>query len=625
MLFGDAPGTQTVASPDRSPRPTAFDSTSPPFSSRSEEFADDEHSSLASITDMAEPLGDQVQEEEVDEAAPRYAGEDTRPTSTKELLGFYAYSFAAEVYVVCGIGSFIPITLEQLAREHGVLQSDKTTPCITSASPKSALVMNAGNGGQCIVTVLGMEVNTASFAMYTFSISVLFQAALVITMSGAADHGHYRKALLLTFAFIGAISTMMFLPVTGNVYLLGSLLAMIGNICFGASFVLLNSFLPLLVRWHPTTHAVHTHTHQDPVEDMTAHDSTPLLLPPPQETSLSPASPAAASPQLQLSTKISSYGVSIGYLAALFLQGLSVVIVVATGSTTFSMRLVLFVVGLWWFVFTIPTALFMRPRPGPPLPGKRDRSWSQYLAYSWTNLGHTIARARRLRDVMIFLAAWFMISDAVATVSGTAILFAKTTLGMHTAALSLINVVVTISGMIGALTWSKVSRMMALSPAQTILACICLFEAIPIYGLLGYIPAIRRAGVGGLQQPWEMYPLGAVYGLVLGGLASYCRSLFGELIPEGSEAAFYALYAVTDKGSSVFGPFIVGAITDLTGEIRPAFFFLAVLIGLPIPLLSMVDVERGKREGAALSKEAASQTDVYAAAEACGEHDAEAM
>ncbi|GAB7356152.1 hypothetical protein MBLNU459_g6745t2 [Dothideomycetes sp. NU459] len=573
MLFGDAPGTQTVASPDRSPRPTAFDSTSPPFSSRSEEFADDEHSSLASITDMAEPLGDQVQEEEVDEAAPRYAGEDTRPTSTKELLGFYAYSFAAEVYVVCGI------------------------------------VMNAGNGGQCIVTVLGMEVNTASFAMYTFSISVLFQAALVITMSGAADHGHYRKALLLTFAFIGAISTMMFLPVTGNVYLLGSLLAMIGNICFGASFVLLNSFLPLL----------------DPVEDMTAHDSTPLLLPPPQETSLSPASPAAASPQLQLSTKISSYGVSIGYLAALFLQGLSVVIVVATGSTTFSMRLVLFVVGLWWFVFTIPTALFMRPRPGPPLPGKRDRSWSQYLAYSWTNLGHTIARARRLRDVMIFLAAWFMISDAVATVSGTAILFAKTTLGMHTAALSLINVVVTISGMIGALTWSKVSRMMALSPAQTILACICLFEAIPIYGLLGYIPAIRRAGVGGLQQPWEMYPLGAVYGLVLGGLASYCRSLFGELIPEGSEAAFYALYAVTDKGSSVFGPFIVGAITDLTGEIRPAFFFLAVLIGLPIPLLSMVDVERGKREGAALSKEAASQTDVYAAAEACGEHDAEAM
>ena len=34
----------------------------------------------------------------------RYAGYDARPTSRKELGGWYAYSFAAETYVVCGIG-----------------------------------------------------------------------------------------------------------------------------------------------------------------------------------------------------------------------------------------------------------------------------------------------------------------------------------------------------------------------------------------------------------------------------------------------------------------------------------------------------------------------------------------
>jgi MFS-type transporter involved in bile tolerance (Atg22 family) len=55
----------------------------------------------------------------------------------------------------------------------------------------------------------------------------------------------------------------------------------------------------------------------------------------------------------------------------------------------------------------------------------------------------------------------------------------------------------------------------------------------------------------------------------MGGLSSFCRSLYGELIPPGFEAAFYALYAITDKGSSVFGPAIVGAITDRYGEIRP--------------------------------------------------------
>jgi UMF1 family MFS transporter len=145
--------------------------------------------------------------------------------------------------------------------------------------------------------------------------------------------------------------------------------------------------------------------------------------------------------------------------------------------------------------------------------------------------------------------------------------------------------------------------MMGLTPSQTILTCICIFELIPLYGLLGYVPAIQRLGSFGLQQQWEMYPVGAVYGLVLGGLGAYCRALYGELIPPGNEAAFYALYAITDKGSSVFGPAIVGAITDATGDIRPAFFFLAVLIGLPIPLMFLVNVERGKKEGAALARE----------------------
>lgn len=36
----------------------------------------------------------------------QYEGEDTRLTSRKELNGWYAYAFAAEVYVICGMGEF---------------------------------------------------------------------------------------------------------------------------------------------------------------------------------------------------------------------------------------------------------------------------------------------------------------------------------------------------------------------------------------------------------------------------------------------------------------------------------------------------------------------------------------
>lgn len=62
------------------------------------------------------------------------------------------------------------------------------------------------------------------------------------------------------------------------------------------------------------------------------------------------------------------------------------------------------------------------------------------------------------------------------------------------------------------------------------------------------------------------------------------------------------LYAITDKGSSAVGPSIVGLIVDRVGTIRPAFAFLAVLIALPLPLVYIVDVQKGHAEALALSK-----------------------
>ncbi|MBE7180230.1 MAG: MFS transporter [Terriglobus roseus] len=518
-------------------------------------------------------------------------------------------------------GSFIPITLEQLARERGHLQSDHSQPCKShphlhhAAATTTQMLGPAAHhrSEQCVVNILGTDINTASFAMYTFSISVLIQTLLILSMSGAADRGQYRKTMLVTLAMVGSVSTMLFLPVVPQVFMLGALFAIIANTCFGASFVLLNSFLPLLVRYHPD---IQCPSETDPDEfsqeqrdeqdgEEQEDDPSAMLLAPSVDAELN--GHTTTSQELRLSTKISANGVGIGYVAAVIVQAISIVIVLLLESSTFSLRLVLFVIGAWWFTFTIPSALWLRPRPGPPLRlperGGKARTWLAYFTHSWRSLSRTVARARSLRDVLLFLAAWFLLSDGVATVSGTAILFAKTALAMEASALALVNVVVVTSGIAGAFAWSRVSLYVGLRPAQTILACVCLFEVIPLYGLLGYVPAVRRWGVLGLQQQWEMFPLGGVYGFVLGGLASYCRSLYGELIPEGFEAAFYALYAITDKGSSIFGPAIVGAIIDKTGEVRPAFCFLAVLIGLPIPLLYLVDVERGKRDGKALSDE----------------------
>lgn len=480
-------------------------------------------------------------------------------------------------------------------------------------------------GEQCVVHILGIEVNTASFAMYTFSSSVLLQALLVVSISSAADHGQYRKKLLLGFAWIGSFSVMMYLFVSSQLYILGAALAIISNVAFGASFVLLNSFLPLLVRNHPRVLYAEgaltpdlavannrNHAESQRLEPSHADDDTETLPDSNSTTVLlgdeEPHSRLAkilthedqTGLEIKLSTEISAKGISIGYAAGLFLQCLAIVVLVKMKSSTWSLRVVLFMVGAWWAIFTIPAAFWLRPRPGPPLPAGKSqkgfRALVSYTTFAWKSLWKTIKLARRLVDIVLFLGAWFLLSDAIATTSSTAILFAKTTLHMESWALGLISVISTTAGIGGALSWSWISRRFSLQPHQTLLACIGLFELIPIYGLLGYLPFVQAWGVLGLQQPWEMFPLAGIYGFVMGGLMSYCRAVYGELIPPGSEAAFYALYAITDKGSSVFGPFIVASIIDATGEIRPAFWFLACLVGLPAPLIYFVNVERGKLE-----------------------------
>ncbi|PYH84934.1 autophagy-related protein 22-1 [Aspergillus uvarum CBS 121591] len=560
---------------------------------------------------------------------PQYPGEDTRPTSKKELAGWYSYGWAAEVFAVCAMGSFLPITLEQMARERGVLLSDQTTPCSASwnhpqSQAQSALVYarpGAATVAQCVVNILGFQVNTASFAMYTFSVSVFVQAIFIVSMSGAADHGNHRKMLLVLFALVGSAATMLFLAISPRIYILGALSAVVANTCFGASFVLLNSFLPLLVRHHSSLPKRDAAGPFRPVAPDGSYTDVPASAPPHEVQETTPLVQSNRlhrladrklvsmknNQELELSSKISSYGIGIGYIGAVILQGICIAVVFATRQTTFSLRFVLFLIGLWWFLFTIPAAIWLRSRPGPPLShvshSKNHRAWGGYVAYAWKSLVRTAMRTRHLRDILLFLASWFLLSDGIATVSGTAVLFAKTQLGMQPAALGLINVVAMAAGVFGAFSWGYIARLFGLSASQIIILCILLLEIVPLYGLLGFIPAVKELGFLGLQQPWEMYVLAMVYGLVMGGLSSYCRSFFGQLIPPGYEAAFYALYAITDKGSSIFGPMVVGLVTDRYGDIRPAFVFLAILILCPLPLMLLVDVDRGKQDALALATE----------------------
>jgi UMF1 family MFS transporter len=78
-----------------------------------------------------------------------------------------------------------------------VFFSDRSKPCVDHA-PNSLSDVNAtklfirvdnGQKDQCLISFLGAEVTTASFAMYTSSAAVVVQAITLICVSSFADYG----------------------------------------------------------------------------------------------------------------------------------------------------------------------------------------------------------------------------------------------------------------------------------------------------------------------------------------------------------------------------------------------------------------------------------------------------
>jgi UMF1 family MFS transporter len=420
--------------------------------------------------------------------------------------------------------------------------------------------------------------------------------------------------MLMAFAYVGSVASVLFIFITPTVFYLAPILVIVGVTSLGCSFVLLNAFLPLLVANHADSSrrsSVGSESDLDYELDALHRETG--------EGEVMQLKSQCLERELELSAQISSRGVGYGYASAVFVQVLSILILWLFSKTTIQrqhpslpIRVILLLVGIWWAALTTPTLLYLRPRPGPPLPTQQNHANASlrsklstflfYTSFSLHSFWRTLLQAIRLRQTVIFLLSWFLLSDAVATISGTAVLFARTELHMGTIAIALLSITSIGSGIVGAFAWPRIQRHFSMRPKSVLLCCVAGMEIIPLYGLLGFLPVFQRLGFIGLQKAWEIYPIAVLHGLVMGGISSYARSVYAPLIPEGSEAAFFALYAVTDKGSSAFGPALVGWIVDHVGSIRPAFVFLAVLVVLPAPLLWWLDVEKGRENARAMAE-----------------------
>ncbi|KAH6904940.1 autophagy-type protein 22 [Coprinopsis sp. MPI-PUGE-AT-0042] len=526
----------------------------------------------------------------------------------RHLYGWLSYAFASEVFVIVSLTLFLPICLEQFARDNGFLLPDKTQPCVSSATP--AVVGKPET--RCVVKLGWLWIDTASFSLYVNSISVALQALTVISMGGIADHPPHRKRLLLFFALLGAISSSLFLllPSSSPLWPLAAPLAMFANVGFGASIVAMNSYLPMLSKEAPEVQELEDKINQlrrdVPVSD-DLEEHAPLL---PSEDSSSKALQAEYDKTRSTTTsRISSQGIASGYIAGIALLMVALVPVRLLKGSTWSLRLAIGLSGIWWAVGTIPAAILL---PGAQAASQQERAeatqsreWrmSREIVGAWIRLGNMLrwTEIKKLKNTFRYLAAWFLLSDGFTTITSTALLFAKTSLSMPPSSLILIGILTPVSGIIGSLIWPRIQRSVGWSNLRVLTILVVTASLIPAYGCLGFLfegSVEETSGVkikfGGLTTPGEMYALAVVFGSVYGAFQGYARAFYAELIPPGEEARWYGLFSITDKSSSFVGPLVVGLIADTTGNIRYAFFFLVVMIWAALPILSSVDVEEGR-------------------------------
>ncbi|NLU69302.1 MFS transporter [Streptomyces sp. HNM0574] len=237
-----------------------------------------------------------------------------------------------------------------------------------------------------------------------------------------------------------------------------------------------------------------------------------------------------------------------------------------------AVRICLASAGVWWAVFALVPLLRLRDRPAAAhVPGGSRGGWRQ--------LAGTLRDLRRYPLTLLFLVAYLLYNDGIQTVITQASVFGSEELGLGQTTLIAAVLLVQILAVAGALLMGRLAA--RYGAKRTILGSLVAWTLTVAAGYA--LPA----GV-----PAWFFGLACGIGLVLGGSQALSRSLFSQLVPAGREAEYFALYEISDRGTSWLGPLLFGLAYQLTGSYRVAILSLVLFFALGFLLLWLVPVRK---------------------------------
>ena len=243
---------------------------------------------------------------------------------------------------------------------------------------------------------------------------------------------------------------------------------------------------------------------------------------------------------------------------------------------TLPVRLALLSVAFWWVIFSVP--LFRRvPEPAPLLP-PNERA-GRALRLTLAQFGSTVRELRRFRQALLMLIAFLLYNDGIQTIIKMATAYGAE-IGIGSSDLIAAILIVQFVGIPCAFLFGAV--------AQRFGAKRSLFVGLSIYvaiSILGYF----------MRTATHFYLLAFLTGLVQGGTQALSRSLFASLIPAYKSGEFFGFYAVFEKFANIFGPLFFAITIAVTGESRLAILSVILFFVAGALVLSLVDVDEGRR------------------------------
>jgi UMF1 family MFS transporter len=276
---------------------------------------------------------------------------------------------------------------------------------------------------------------------------------------------------------------------------------------------------------------------------------------------------------------VSSLGFGMGYIGGGILFLLNVIMYlkpdffgIPDGAT--AIRLSFVTVAVWWAVFSIPVAIWVKE---PEI--HESVGIVSAVSLGWKQLKQTFKEIRHLKVVGIFLLAYWFYIDGVDTIVKMAVDYGVT-LKFPDSALITALLMVQFIAFPCALLFSLLSKKIGVK--QSVMA------GIIGYGIITFLAYF-------MSQMWHLYTLAALVGLFQGGIQALSRSLYTRIIPKEKSAEFFGFYNMLGKFAAVIGPAMMGTITLMTGNIRYGIISIVLLFILGGFFLLKVNIEEGSR------------------------------